>query len=60
MRACVVSAVGGGVTVCHTMSTTKRAEENCSNVSNSLSTSRRKDPRDDDKSLMIKVVLDWY
>ena len=56
----MVRAVGGGVTVCHTMSTTKRAEENCSNVSDSLSTNRRKDPRDDDKSLMIKVVLDWY
>ena len=34
--------------------------ENCSNVSDSLSTNKRKNSRDDNKSLMIKVVLDWY
>ena len=34
--------------------------ENCSNVSDSLSTNKRKNSRDDNKSLIVKVVLDWY
>ena len=56
----IVRAVCGGVTVCHTMGITKRVEENCSNVGDSLSTNNKPELKSDDKLLDRKVGLDWY
>ena len=45
----VVRAVCGGIAVCHTIGITKRVRENCSNVSDSLSTNNKTELKSDDK-----------
>ena len=61
VRSGVIRTICGGIVVCHTRGyNTSSDEENCSNVSNSLSTNKRKNPEGDNEPLIVKVVLDWY
>ena len=60
VRAGVIGTVCSGIAVCHTIGITKRVEENCSNVSDSVSLTIKPNSRLMTRPYRMKQRLHWY